>query len=220
MTPNDPRHGTIAGHSAGCRHDCCRIAKLRYDKRRKWERDNDIHRRVPMWRVTRRLQALMCIGWSLPKLSAETGIQHQNLSNYLSGRYITVYADTFDAVDAAYRRLCMVTPPATNKSERIGVGRSKGRARRAGWAPPMAWDNIDDPDEYPKGTTARRGRSFGDVDPVIVERLAKGRTVANSTRAEKEAAMELWLSWGKSETSLCDIHGWRYGRYAKKQAAA
>lgn len=98
------------------------------------------------------------------------------------------------------------------------------RARNAGYPPPLAWD---DPGTlaWPGGIRVEahgvRGREPKRtyVDPIVVAELLAGRTV-DSTRQEKEAAMARWLAWGRSERSLCEMHGWHSGRYVPRESVA
>ena len=54
---------------------------------------------------------------------------------------------------------------------------------------------------------------------MTVERLLDGQRVP-STVAEKHEAMAQWLAAGRSERSLCALHGWKEGRYVTRQDGA
>ena len=74
MTPDDPRHGTVAGHIAHQRDGgdyclSCITAKARYDKRRKWDAANGRGYTVPSIGARRRIQALQAIGGSRPQVA-------------------------------------------------------------------------------------------------------------------------------------------------------
>ncbi len=97
----------------------------------------------------RRLQALVWLGYSQARLAAELGMHRHNVSKVL-GRD-RVHAATARDVRAAYDRLGNAPPAADTPGQRKSVTRAHGLARARGWAPPLAWDNIDDPDEAPKG---------------------------------------------------------------------
>ena len=86
-----------------------------------------------------------------------------------------------------------------------------------GYAPPLAWDDIDDPTEMPRGLV--NSRDDDGIDPVVVDRLLAGERV-RSTNAEKVEAMRRWTREGGSEKALCDMHGWRAGRYVTREDAA
>ena len=144
MLPDDHRHGTNAGHVAGCRLECCRIAKLRYDKRRKIEALNGIDRRVPVWRVHRRIGALQALGWSITRIAEHSSLSAKTIHGFQ--RVETVYATTFAEVDDVYQRLSGTAVTATTP----GATRAKRHALRMGYPPPLAYDNIDDENEQPR----------------------------------------------------------------------
>lgn len=148
MTPDDPRHGAMSGYVAGCRDECCLRAKVSYDKRRRWElHTTGEYRKVPAWRAERRLQALQRLGWSIPALARHLGVKHQVL--YSIGRQPTVYRSTFERVAALYEELSMTLPPTETMSQRIAASKARNHAIRRGWAPPLAWDDIDSLGEQP-----------------------------------------------------------------------
>lgn len=94
------------------------------------------------------------------------------------------------------------------------------RARNAGHLPPFAWDDPDtlawpDPDRR-KRPKLREPKVR--LDEAVVLRLLAGDRV-RSSRAEKDEAMRRWKAMGRSERSLCLMHGWRDGRYGKGDAA-
>lgn len=59
MSPDDPRHGTTAGHAAGCRLTCCREARNSDERQRRKHREVlGIIRTVDKTGTVRRIQAL------------------------------------------------------------------------------------------------------------------------------------------------------------------
>lgn len=100
----------------------------------------------------RRLQALIAIGWSGPRLAAKLGQRNGNFWTMMMVNN-QVTAKTAAAVRALYSQLWDQTPPANNGFERRSVAQSKYRAEQAGWAPPAAWDDaqLDDPSAQPSG---------------------------------------------------------------------
>lgn len=144
MTPDDFRHGTNAGYVAGCRYLCCRAAHADY---RRGLRAKRYLRRVERLYVLstgtqRRIRALQALGWRLGDLDAELG--HPARSSYTMNllKQERVHIDTAEAVAAMYERLSMTFGPSA--SLRV-------KAANWGFPPPLAWDDIDDPDETPKG---------------------------------------------------------------------
>ena len=214
MSPDDPRHGTTAGYAQHYKDDerpcrACYLAAQRMRKRNRYLAFVGEPATVPALGLVRRIQALEALGWPLTAVARESGVPEKTLRNpFHRGESVT--RATFDAVAAAYERMCMTVPPQTGYYKRAA-----DRARRLGYAAPLAWDNIDDPDEQPQVTP----RDPHQIDEAVVELLVAGTRIP-STRAEKEAAMARWLASGRSEAALCSIHGWRPGRYVVRHEEA
>lgn len=155
--------------------------------------------------TVRRIQALHFMGWTAAAMREHCGLNTANLIHQ-QGHWVT--RSTHDAIAAMYRELANTPGPSR---------RTANRARKSGYLGPLAWDNIDrDPEPF-AGLGDDEDESG--IDPVVVERLLLGDRV-KSTRAEKTEAMRQWLSWGRSEASLCAIHGWKDGRYVTRQEGA
>lgn len=124
--------------------------------------------------ITRRLRALRALGWTLADIADAAGItdrQVENLSNQ-EPRY--VHDRTAAAVDAAYRRLSTTRP--TSAGWRDGAAQARRWAARQGWAPPAAWDRIDDPDEIPRGVRAAAEPTTAELLDEYEHLLAGGET--------------------------------------------
>lgn len=139
------RHGDYnAYNNYGCKCEDARRARGRYAKQRKLARmQGQVGRpgSVPVFRARRRVQALACIGWPAKRVHEEAfGYSYPSGTGgwLLEG---TVTGERFAALDAAYERLCMTPGPSK---------RAKDTALAKGWAPPLAWEDIDDPDETPE----------------------------------------------------------------------
>lgn len=92
---------------------------------------------VPILGTHRRLRALIAMGWRMDDIAA-AGVKNPATTLHQSGRWVTCAKR--DEIAAVYDRLCMTSGP------------SKINADRAVWLeypPPLAWDDIDDPDEIP-----------------------------------------------------------------------
>lgn len=212
MTPDDPRHGTVAGHIAHQREGgnyCqpCITAKARYDKRRKWDAANGRSYTVPSLGARRRVQALQALGWSRQRIAEEAGWTSSGALRYVT-RSDTMTRATFDRILAAYERLCMMRP------DDMGADRARTWAKRHGYAPPLAWTDIDDPDELPD-----LGGIDTQVDPVVVARiLAHDASLARAaTVAERRAVV---AAWPGSLNDLERLTGWRAGRYVVREDVA
>lgn len=217
MSIGDPRHGMLSGHAAGCRKDCCNRAKLRYDKKRKLDTREGRPRTVPVVGTVRRIRALQALGYSLRSIAETAGLHESTIANPIL-RGTTTYATTAAAVARAYDALSMQQPPAGGYAER-----NRRRARRLGWAPPLAWDDdqIDDPDASPTGVVHTRDerRGSGHVDESRVERILAGEQL-ETTAAERRAVIARWIAQGRSERVMCLRMGWRPGRYTRAEEAS
>lgn len=210
MSPDDPRHGEVRGYRAHRRDDeaaCadCLRAIGRYKKRRALDSLAGLDRLVPKWRLRRRVEALQRIGYSLTAINDAADLGHRWLHTTLHMPGDMVTARSLAKVDVAYRRM-QGTPGPSDRARQL--------AARRGYPSPLAWDDIDDIDEVPNF-----GGRDDELDPVVVDRLLSGRRIP-STQAEKLEAMRRWLARGGSEKSLCDAHGWKYGRYITREAGA
>ena len=117
---------------------------------------------VDGWTITdatgtrRRLQGLAWQGWSMARLSARLGPGRQ-LGTILS-RDIGVRAATARDVVSLCRELDGRRPPEGTREERSAAARTRNHARKMGWVPLAAWDDIDDPDARPVPGWERGGR--------------------------------------------------------------
>lgn len=104
--------------------------------------------RVDQTGTTRRLQALMAIGWSASRLGERVGILGSNMSDLIHGRR-QVTGATRKTIADLYEQFWDQPPPNVEWRDKISVSRTKRFAERNGWAPPLAWDDIDDPEAAP-----------------------------------------------------------------------
>lgn len=143
MRADDPRHGTMRGYAQGCRDICCRRAKARYEKGRRYNAVTGRALAIPAIGTQRRIQALMALGWTTTDIAHACGWTHRNRVRQILGgqkgrptRWVT--RTTAAKVGQVYDRLSM-TLPEMNGPRR----RSRSMALRLGYAPPLAWDDID-----------------------------------------------------------------------------
>lgn len=189
MSPEEcpgTRHGDATAYqSYGCRCDDAKAAQATYRKRLRWRHHKGDVIRVPAWRVHRRIRALQALGWPIPELRTRLG--YAVTGDWLIDADAVHYRTAvFLKVDALYRELCMTVGPS-RWTRTWAVGR--------GYAPPLAWDDIDDPDERPK--TGQRGRGRTDVDPVVVQRAIAGDRLPLTT-AERFAVVAALRARGMS----------------------
>jgi len=169
MTPDDPRHGQTRGYQAGCREQCCRDARSKHENLRKMSAAAGRPFTVPTIGTTRRIRALMRLGWRSIDIAHAAGWQSGEAVTVLIGRSFVNHR-TAQRIRAAYGQLSMSRGPSEQ---------TRRRAERAGWPPPLAWDDdtIDDPAARPMGIPNARPRSV-DIDEVAIQRRMHGdRTV-------------------------------------------
>lgn len=94
--------------------------------------------------VSRRLQALVALGWSMSELGRRLGLRHPaNVIPIVRGeRRLTVA--TARKADALFEELCMTLPPETTGPQRVTATRARRYAKAQGWVPPLALEDIDD----------------------------------------------------------------------------
>lgn len=152
--------------------------------------------------TTRRVQALVALGWSQAKLGQRLGIDPTNMGPLAHGARETTVA-TAKAVRDLYDELSMQLPPAESHRDKIAASRARNYARAHGWLPPLAWDDelIDDPAHTP---LLERGPSITHDDELddaaIWRRMHGDRTV----RLSKADAAEVVRRWAASGRSLAD----------------
>lgn len=98
----------------------------------------------------RRLQALAFMGWNASNLAQRVGIDRSHIHKLMSRSHVRV--STARAVRAVFEELAIQSPPADTRYERMAVTRTRRDAEARGWVSAMAWDDIDDPQEQPKGS--------------------------------------------------------------------
>ncbi|MEE6295165.1 hypothetical protein [Georgenia wangjunii] len=113
---------------------------------------------VPGIGTRRRVRALIWMGWTHEAMKEESGVT----TNVLARSREHVRQFTHDAVAEMYDRLSMREGPSA---------RNRERAVRRGYAPPLAWEDIDNPDEVPSHT-ALPARQFGGRDGIDLDDFA------------------------------------------------
>lgn len=105
--------------------------------------------RVDSTGTRRRLQALMFMGWSATQLAERLGMDRSFIRKVMDR--LQVEGPTARAVRDLFAELSNAAPPNRTRYERMVVSRAQRYARERGWVSAMAWDDIDDPREKPKG---------------------------------------------------------------------
>lgn len=202
--PADHAHGatTTCVTRHGCRCSDCRGARREYMYYHRHMvaagRQDVFNRRVDATGTRRRIQALMCLGWSQSELARRTGIHQEVFSEHLHRDLVTTKSR--DRVAELYESLSHLLPPTETRGQRISVNRTRALARRNGWAPPLAWDDID-ADAKPAATEPTR-----DVDEVAVELAIRGQKV-RLTPADRRACVSRLHAERYSDGRIADTIG-------------
>lgn len=118
--------------------------------------------------LTRRLQALRALGWTTSEVARITGLYRATIRRVTNDERCTVTAPTARAIIWGYARASHRTPPATTERACAAVDQVRRHAIGRGWAPPMAWDDIDDPRETPTGIRRTGSSEIAGVDEAIL----------------------------------------------------
>lgn len=119
----------------------------------------------------RRLQALVCLGYSISRLGREIGITPSNMHKLMEADLVT--ARTARAVRELYNQIWGHPNDPTMWQDKGAATRARNYAKKHGWVSPLAWDDdtIDNPDAAP----------FTEPEKV------KGSTTLAETNARKAA---------------------------------
>jgi hypothetical protein len=155
MSPDDPRHGTRRGYYAHRKDDetacdACKRAAAASTALYESRRSHGTAFSVDPTGTQRRIKALVALGWTMSELDRRLG-RHNTCCELIYGDPKRIRSITAAKIAALYETLSMRLPPQTTRHERINATRSRNLAVRNDWPPPLAWDNIDDPDEQPHG---------------------------------------------------------------------
>lgn len=136
------RHGTISGYDHDkCRCRPCRNAaalqqRVRY-RRAILKQPGTFTSSIG---TRRRIRALARLGWPAHEVAARSGMTESQVLR--AGRKDRIRRETAEKIRVAYDEMSM----------RLGPNRHLSLwAAARGYAPPLAWDDIDDPDEVPQG---------------------------------------------------------------------
>lgn len=214
MLPDDPRHGTTAGHQAHLQAGesacvLCVAAKTRYEKSRKVYGD----RMVPAIGTRRRIQALKALGHSGADIAKPLGVTYQAVHKLEHGTSDKVFAATAEKVAVVFEQMCMV--PAIGYHQR----RMRNQALARGYLPPLAWDDIDNDPEPPTVETA--GNWEDQIDHAVVRRILDGdKRPRKLTHAEVAEIVRVLLGRGMSTHQIERDYGFKTDRYRRQESAA
>jgi len=164
----------------GCRCPACRqrVAALK-NRRTRLRAYGQWEPYVDAAGTRRRLQGLMYIGVPLAYLAGRLGMSAEGLRPKMA-RYRKVTPATAAKVAALSRELhCRPLAEGTARERRL-ADRTRRHARRMGWVPVAAWDEIDDPDARPV--------PGWDAEPAPAQRVSGSPAVAAAIRQARERA--------------------------------
>lgn len=127
------RHDDESAYWQGCRSRAAQAAQANY-------RTHGEPHLASSVGIVRRLCALQAIGWPDQAIAERLGCTKQAVSWLRCGNRTTANRETRAAVDRVYNELSGTPGPSAQ---------ARRTAQRRGWAPPLAWDDIDDPDAQP-----------------------------------------------------------------------
>jgi len=147
--------------------------------------------------IQRRLQALSVAGWSMMVVSKMSGVGRDSLHD-LRGCATRqfVRAHVSRAIVEVYDRLEMQVPPRNRSSSE-----TRNHALSQGWAPALAWDDIDDPTEHPTEVlldqpltqwVSRQNSSTTVVDTVKIDRILGGEWKLPANPVERVTVIRQW----------------------------
>lgn len=184
-------HGTLARYKAGCGCDRCRDANRRVHTLLLLDPKP---RTLPAIGTRRRMRALAALGWSCTALAREMACSPSMISQIQNGPADVVRRGTARAVADLYERLSMRCP------DREDV-RTRTSAARNGWAPPLAWDDIDH-DEAPHLDAP----PVDEADPVLIERLLSGDRI-EVPKEDRDVVVGELARRGLSDPHIADLIG-------------
>lgn len=162
----------------------------------------------------RRIQALVCLGYSIRNLGERLGIQSSNMHSAVHDRgLITVRTAT--AITALYDELSMTPNEPAGRYDRCAASRARNYAATFGWLPPLAWDedSIDDPMMQPEPVNEVLSQDTPLDEVAIMRRYAGDKTV-KLTKAEKVELAIRWRAAGRSHRDWEQVVGYaQFVRY-------
>ncbi len=162
--------------------------------------------------VSRRLQALVALGWSMSEIGRRLGITYAtNAIPVIKGER-RIQVATARKADELFEELCMTLPPETNQRERISASRSRRYAKAQGWVPPLDLDL--DGTGIPSGVDD----AAGDVDKAAVLRRLDGDRSIRLTPDEAREAHRRAVARGMGPAQIERDLGLKPERYATKEA--
>lgn len=132
----------------------------------------------------RRMQALVCQGWTQAKLAQRLGMNGSNFGRVMQADSVTVRVHL--AAVALFDELWDQVPPHQQHRDFIAYTRATNYAKAHRWLSPLAWDDIDLDDE-PAVTEI----NAGGIDEAAVALAVSGERVRLTPEERRTAIREL-----------------------------
>lgn len=136
---------------------------------------------VPAVGTVRRLRALVAIGWTESQLAERLGMQVGNFSRLILGMRERVLIGTYVATCELFSQAWAV-PLSGSRADA-----ARRLAKRHRWLGPLAWDDIDDPDD----AAAESAPEDAAIDELAVDLAVSGNLVPLSPAERREAVRRL-----------------------------
>jgi len=170
--------------------------------------------RVTTLAAQRRLQALHAIGYTWASLAAETGLTTTAIKDIAYGEFQYLNARNDQVIRSVYERLCMTVPTGATPHHRAAITAARNASTKRGWAPPLAWDNIDNPTEHPKLDAHTDTPKQDTTDHAVIQRVIDtGIKPRQLTYAEAAEVTRRLTRSGLSSYDLRERYGLRPTRY-------
>lgn len=201
------RHGNYSAYVYfKCR---CPDAREAYRLRRKRGREGrSVPNLIPSIGTQRRLQGLAVYGLTSVDVETLTGISRKTQFSIRNGITTIVQAATAATIAQLAAQLVADGAQALTGPSNSAPGRAQRAAKKNGWAPLMAWDNIDDASEVPQHNLANAPHSVEEVDEVELQRLLAGHLRPEITRRRtrlNEAAVEILTRRGLNAPQIAAL---------------
>lgn len=195
-----PEHGTWARYQRGCHCEACTAGARNYQKRRVLDAERGQPRMVNGTPTHRKIEALGALGWTYYDIGLRAGKSREWVRQIVIRDMIR--RSTATAIDELYGQMCMALPPRETRYQRHAVARQLGRARRLGWLPPLAWEDVD------AGVIASTEPDDA-YDEALVTRILSGEWRLPAEQVDRMAVMERFSG---SLSELERLTGWNVWR--------
>lgn len=181
-TKGVPQHGTESAYdNFGCR--CSDAIKVKRTLRKRRKAGINPSSYVPHIGAMRRVRALACLGYSPAMIAQDVCVGYQIQTIRQGTKLKKGISRKIDAhIREFYREHCDRPLPPTSQVRLV-----RNLAKRNGWAPPIAWDNIDDPGAVPElDAVSDTGESSVNEESVDLDLLLSGRSTLNTSSPRRQ----------------------------------